>query len=268
MSNSITTLVRRCTSQTFLPFPVVLLLMACLASLAPLRSFAGTWTHLANPSVPSGQHPMLLSDGTVIFLGQPCSRLTPDIHGSYVNGTWTTLAPMHNSRTFYSSQVLPDGRVFVCGGEYGTGKNLAEIYDPLSNVWTQESNPPDTVIDNISETLPNGNILEGSPGNDVRIFDIVSNTWSAPITSLGGFDEAPWAKLQDGSILGFSGTNSERFIPALNQWVADGNLPAPLYGPGYETGFGAQLPNGKVVFFGGTGSNAVYTLHAQRQRRD
>ena len=259
MSNPITTLVRRCTPQTFLPFPVVLLLMACLASLAPLQSFAGTWTHLANPSVPSGQHPMLLSDGTVIFLGQPCSRLTPDIHGSYVNGTWTTLAPMHNSRTFYSSQVLPDGRVFVCGGEYGTGKNLAEIYDPLSNVWTQESNPPDTVIDNISETLPNGNILEGSPGNDVRIFDIVSNTWSAPITSLGGFDEAPWAKLQDGSILGFSGTNSERFIPALNQWVADGNLPAPLYGPGYETGFGAQLPNGKVVFFGGTGSNAVYT---------
>ena len=202
---------------------------------------------------------MLLSDGTVIFLGLPCSRLTPDIHGSYVNGTWTTLAPMHNTRTFYSSQVLPDGRVFACGGEYGTGKNLAEIYDPLSNVWTQESNPPDTVIDNISETLPNGNILEGSPGSDVRIFDIVSNTWSAPITSLGGFDEAPWAKLQDGSILGFSGTNSERFIPALNQWVADGNLPAPLYGPGYETGFGAQLPNGKVVFFGGTGSNAVYT---------
>ena len=28
---------------------------------------------------------------------------------------------MHNSREGYASDVLKDGRVFVAGGEYGTG---------------------------------------------------------------------------------------------------------------------------------------------------
>ena len=238
---------------------LVALAIVCLGATPSTSRAAGTWVVLTNPNIPSGQHPMLLTDGTVIFLGQPCSRLTPDIHGSYVNGTWTTLAPMHDSRTYYSSQVLPDGRIFVCGGEYGSGKNHAEIYDPMSNVWTQEPDAPDTVIDNISETLPNGNILEGSPGSDVRIFDIVSNTWSAQISSPAGWDEAPWVKLQDGSILGYSGTNSLRYIPSLNQWVTDGSLPAALYGYGYETGYGLLLPNGKALFLGGTGTNAIYT---------
>ena len=251
---------RHCLPRTMTFFMSGRRLLPALAALLALGAqAAGTWTTLTNPNVPSGQHPMLLSDGTVIFLGQPCSRLTPDIHGSYVNGTWSSLAPMHDSRTFYSSQVLRDGRVFVSGGEYGSGANLAEMYDPAGNVWTQLPNPPDTVIDNISETLPNGNILEGSPGSDTRIFDVVSNVWSAQITSLGGQDEASWVKLQDGSILTFTGTNSARFVPALNQWVADASLPAPLYGYGYELGHGLLLPNGRAIYFGGTGTNAVYT---------
>ena len=252
------------TGRSFRPatefYAILRMLLLALGVIFPLSgNSAGTWTLLTNPHPPSGQHMMLLSDGTVIFLGQPCSRLTPDIHGSYVNGTWTTLAPMHDSRTYYSSQVLPDGRLFVAGGEYGSGATKAEIYQPTNNTWTQAATPPDTVIDNISETLSNGNILEGSPGSDIRIYNIVSNTWSAQITSLGGQDEASWVKLQDGSILTFTDTNSERFIPSLNQWVADANLPAPLYGWGYELGNGILLPTGQAVFFGGTGTNAVYT---------
>jgi hypothetical protein len=45
-------------------------------------------------------------------------KLTPDISGSYENGTWTELA----SKPFISSAaaqaVLPDGRVIIEGGEY------------------------------------------------------------------------------------------------------------------------------------------------------
>ncbi len=241
----------------FLAF-YLLLTAAGLFTALPVMA-AGTWTQVVNPQPSGGQHPMLLTDGTVIFLGQPCTRLTPDIHGSYVNGTWTTLAPMHDSRTFYSSQILPDGRVWVCGGEYGSGKNRTEVYQPTNNTWTQLPNPPDTVIDNISETLANGNILEGTPGSDVRIYDITSNTWSSRITPPGGFDEAPWVKLQDGSILSYVNSSAERYIPALNKWVPDGTLPAPLFGWGYETGNGILLPNGKVLFLGGTGTNAIYT---------
>ncbi len=45
----------------------------------------------------------------------------------------------------------------------------------------------------------------------------------------------------------------------MNKWVVDANLPAKLYGYGYETGNGILLPNGKVLFLGGTGTNALYT---------
>ena len=59
-------------------------------------------------------------------------KLTPDIHGSYVNGSWTNLTSMHCNRTWYSSDVLRDGRVFVAGGEYGDGTTNAEVYESHS----------------------------------------------------------------------------------------------------------------------------------------
>ena len=67
---------------------------------------------------------LLLPDGTVMAANSDESnawyRLTP-IHGGYVTGTWTTLAAMHDTRLYYSSEVLTNGQVFVAGSEYGTG---------------------------------------------------------------------------------------------------------------------------------------------------
>jgi len=88
----------------------------------------------------------LLTDGTVITqsgdVGQHWFKLTPDAHGSYVNGTWTTLAPMSFPRLYFTTNVLQDGRVWRLGGEY-TGPyfdpNIAPsgaIYDPIKNTWS------------------------------------------------------------------------------------------------------------------------------------
>jgi hypothetical protein len=69
-------------------------------------------------------------------------KLTPDDRGSYINGAWTTLASEPIARLYFASQILPDGRLFVAGGEYsGPGlapnwSNTGEIYDPLTNTWT------------------------------------------------------------------------------------------------------------------------------------
>ena len=84
----------------------------------------GTWTALTN-APPSGgvNNCLLMSDGTVLGMngnGQ-CFRLTPDSHGSYINGTWTTLTSMNNNRLFFSTDLLTNGNVYVCGGEYGAG---------------------------------------------------------------------------------------------------------------------------------------------------
>src|SRR4051794_34606273 len=89
---------------------------------------AGTWTAVTAPPA-SLSHMLLLSDGTVMGLDYSSGaesnrwyRLTPDSSGRYANGTWTTIQPMSDTRLFFSSQVLTNGKVLVAGGEYGTGK--------------------------------------------------------------------------------------------------------------------------------------------------
>src|SRR3954454_14744019 len=86
---------------------------------------------------------LLLSDGTVMCksdagggdgVGNTWNLLTPN-NGSYSGGSWTTLATMAKTRLYFVSQVLQDGRVYIAGGEYGTGGNFMEIYNPLTNSW-------------------------------------------------------------------------------------------------------------------------------------
>src|SRR5258705_3030901 len=103
----------------------------------------GTWTPLVHQAPGGSNLMLLLSDGTVMVsnnngmtIGSAWYKLTPDVHGSYINGTWSNLATAHDTRLYYPSQVLRDGRVFVAGGEYGTGGPKAEVYNPLTNIWT------------------------------------------------------------------------------------------------------------------------------------
>src|SRR5713226_10733732 len=96
----------------------VALLALLIGVLAPWRAAAvGSWATVVKHAPNAVELILLLSDGSVMAQQQGISanwyRLTPDIHGSYVNGTWTTLKSMHDPRLYYSSAVLRDGRVFV-----------------------------------------------------------------------------------------------------------------------------------------------------------
>src|ERR1039457_583236 len=95
-------------------FMVLILLLTLRESMA-----SGTWTPLNNAPATGVNCAMLLGDGTVLTYdgSSDCNRLTPDIHGSYINGTWTRLASMNNSRLFFASVLLTNGNVFVAGGE-------------------------------------------------------------------------------------------------------------------------------------------------------
>lgn len=98
------------------------------------------------PSGPRGVQLMIQgTDGSILvqaYDGQSWMKLTPDANGSFINGTWTMLASEPVPRLYFASQILPDGRLFVAGGEYsGPGllpnwSNTGEIYDPLSNSWS------------------------------------------------------------------------------------------------------------------------------------
>ena len=99
---------------------------------------------------------LLASDGTVLVHVEPPNaggtsiwfRLTPDAHGSYINGTWSRIAPMPAGYNplYFASAILPDGRMIVEGGEYlgatPTWTNKGAIYNPVTNTWRAVA-PPD-----------------------------------------------------------------------------------------------------------------------------
>ena len=138
---------------------------------------------------------MLLTDGTVFAQSgddsQTWLKLTPDAHGSYVNGTWTTLAPMRIPRLYFASNVLQDGRVWVLGGEYSgpyldaNWASSAEIYDPVRDSWSPAASYPNEVGGCFPVTFSSDvKITRGSP----RITGVFSTDRMLPgwtITGMG-----------------------------------------------------------------------------------
>ncbi len=126
-----------------------------------LLTTPGTWTTVtASGTGPSGAIAlMLLSNGSVMAQG-PASgpafspttswyELTPDSSGNYATGSWTQLASMSEARRFSTTAMLPNGDVFIVGGEYSSPDpftNSAEIFDPTANggtgSWTTVDGAP------------------------------------------------------------------------------------------------------------------------------
>ncbi len=221
---------------------------------------------------------LLMTDGTVICHdtngpgeGTGWNKLTPNINGSYINGTWSSIGSMNYDRLFFASQVLPDGRVFAAGGEYGAGATRGEVYDPVTDVWTNTGTVTgnQNIYDGNSQLLDNGTVLVGlqngaHPSFDNLFYTPGTNAWTtAPIcVSPYNHDEAEWLKLPDSSILfvGRSSTASCRYMQKTNTWIVDGTLPVNLWDALEESGAAFMLPNGKSpVFFGALGHNAIYT---------
>lgn len=176
---------------------------------APPKS---NWSPLAKmPSQTVGVDALfLLSDGSVIanvFGSTTWYRLTPDSGGHYVNGQWSSIHNSNCPHGDFAAQMLPNGDVFVAGGEApGNPSNLSgcsqtgqvasgvdsEFYDPVQDKWTL-ADPPTSLInpnnptnftsiygtqaflDMISESLPDGTVLMSpvDPKNcgDTLIFD-------------------------------------------------------------------------------------------------
>jgi hypothetical protein len=248
---------------------------------------SGTWTQLASlaPSDAGTNTMMLLSDGTVMVQGggtptivtKTWYQLTPDSSGGYINGAWSQLPSMGLEREWYASNVLPDGRVFVLGGEDSgpngnmNWTNTGEMYDPLANNWTGITNFPRTQFgDDPSEVLPDGRVLVGYlSGPQTYIYNPATDTWTEAGTKLRNdrSDEETWVKLPDDSILSYDVfdaadgvAHSQRYIPAQDQWVDAGDVPVILstLQVGYELGPAFLLPDGRVFQLGATGQTAYY----------
>jgi hypothetical protein len=224
--------------------------------------------------------PHLLTDGTVIAQDvqtQNWYKLTPDITGSYANGTWTAIAslPSGYAPLYYASQVLNDGRFIINGGEYNFGTpvwtTLGAIYDPVANTWTSVTPPSGwtTIGDASSVVLPNGTyMLANCCTAQEALWNPTTLAWTA--TGTGKFDindEENWTILPNGSILtadayvntGTCGMNTEIYTPSTGTWASAGNATVQLAdcttsSSSFEVGLGITRPNGSVVFFSAIGT--------------
>lgn len=248
--------------------------------LTSLQVFSqGTWHQVTSAPSNNDGVMLLLTDGSVIVktkatgggTGNGWDRLTPDIHGSYINGTWSHITGMAYTRLYCSAHVLRNGTVYVAGGEYGTGKSTSEIYYPGDDFWFQLSpftNPTDTIYDANSAMLPDGRILQAvvitgsSLSKHTYLVDAINNVITPGPNTIGYDDETSWITLPDQSVLfaDMHATTSERYFPATNTWAADATLPVNLYDAyGFETGPALLLPDGRVFCIGAPSVTAYYT---------
>jgi len=258
---------------------LIFISILCISSYSSAQS---TWNTLTNQSPDySAGLMILLTNGTVMCLtsdssgmvsqdGNTWDLLTPDSTGSYLNGTWTQLPPMHDTRLYCSSWIMPDGNVYVGGGEYGTGISTAELYNTTTQTWKYVTGMPANceIYDGSCENLSDGTILQGLVYNSSYqltgnlLYNESKNSFSVAASCFQAHDEVSWIKLPDGSIMSADAESitSERYIPKLKKWIIDSNLHNYIMDRTVgETGPALLLPNGKAFFFSDSTYTAIYT---------
>jgi len=245
----------------------------------------GPWQSLNNP-LPGGNaaNPLLLTDGTVIVHIDSTRfwwQLTPDINGSYVNGTWSQIAsmPANYGPRFFASQVLSDGRVIINGGEYNffqpVWTNMGAVYQPLFGAW-RNVNPPlgwANIGDAQSVMLEDGTyMLANALTRQQALLNASNLSWTA--TGGNKFDindEEGWNLLPSGDVLtvnayvqtGTCDTGSQRYVDTTGSWVDAGStmvqLPDCNGKQSFELGPQVLRPDGTVIAFGGTTTGTAHT---------
>jgi hypothetical protein len=224
------------------------------------------WTPLVDQPtflVNGAANPMLLTDGSVLVQDagfRDWWKLTPDLQGSYVNGTWTQVAslPEGYSPLYHSSAVLPDGRLIIEGGEYLLSDDQSEfiptwtakgaIFDPVANTWTPVLPPPfftgfggdQTIGDAQGVVLPDGTYMQANCcTKETALLDARTLTWRSTGTSKATIhDEEGWTLLPSGKVLTVdayvgsydpNGTSSELYDPATGAWSPGGSTLVQLW---------------------------------------
>ena len=214
----------------------------------------------------------LLSNGRVLVAGG--TRKFEDRDNTSLNaselydptaGTWYATGPLQVARYRHTATLLPNGKVLVVGGSVLTPTQddylrSAELYDPVTQVWTPTGDLNTGRYGHTATLLPSGKVLvvggAGSTGylNSAELYDPAVGTW----TDAGGLFYERYGHtatmLQSGKVLVAGGRRHATAAP-----LRDVELYDPAFG-WYTVGglrdarsdhTASLLPNGKVLVAGG-----------------
>jgi hypothetical protein len=263
--------------------------LAFLAALvlAAQSADAQTFTRLTHQPPDGAIITMQMTDGTVIAQGGGETdwwKLTPDINGSYVNGTWSPIAGLPSGYSPYAQAeaVLADGRLLIEGGEYNFDQfaftNLGAIYDPAANTWTMVDPPKGwtNIGDTPSIVLPDGRFVLGYKfKTKMAALDPATMKWTKLVSKgkNGWNAEEGWVLQPDGTFITVdvkAHPKSERYIPETGTWQDLGDTGGvdlrgaqdccgtcieygpknKCYDPPGETGAAIRRPDGTVFATG------------------
>ena len=201
-----------------------------LSSCEVFDPFTCTWNNTGSLNNARPNHKaVLLSNGMVLVVGghaggtnflSSCELFNPNY------GTWTITDDMSYKRENHTLTILNSGEVLVSGGYYYDNNYIrhwlssCEIYDTLTNTWSEINSMNNSRSIHTSSLLQNGKVLVtgGEGGNSYEL------------------------------------SSCEIFDPSTGNWTFTGSLNTPRF---YHTA--TVLENGKILVIGGWKDNYLYS---------
>jgi Galactose oxidase, central domain len=180
---------------------------------------------------------------------------------------------MRTARTYHTATLLRDGRVLVAGGYTGPLGTVVlrttELYDPVSNSWSEAAPMLVPHASQAAATLPDGKVLivsgRSSSGDtrEAEIYNPGTNSWSRAGNLSVARVEATALPLPTGKILIIGGGDgtvgnppAELYDPSANNWTQVPNTTA------HHVNLAVSLATGKVLVLGDL-SNWSYQFSAE-----
>jgi large repetitive protein len=236
----------------------------------------GTWTNTSTLNTARCSHTAtLLPNGQVLVAGGSIGgshsgiiRTNAELYDPTA-GTWTNTGSLNTGRYEHTATLLPNGKVLVAAGiasctNCGLGgvvsTSSAELYDPVTGIWTA-TGPLTVGRDSHTATLlPDGKVLVAGGlggGASAELYDPGIGTWIATGAMHAGRYGHAAILLPTGKILVAGGglSSTELYDPATGKWTPSGPM-IIARSQNTET----LLPNGKVLVVGGVGNGSTISL--------